>query len=405
VNVALVSEHASPLAALGGVDSGGQNVYVAALAATLADLGHSVTVYTRRDRPDLATRVETPLGYAVCHVPAGPPQTIPKDAIYPHVAEFAAHLERLWRADFPDVVHSHFWMSGLAARAAAAPLGIPIVHTFHALGIEKRRHQGAADSSPAQRVAAETSLARTVDRIAATANAEVFDLLRMGADPHGIRVVPCGVDLERFFPGGVREARDSNLFRILTISRLVPRKGVDAVIEALAGVPDAELIVAGGGVESELERDPEGRRLTALALEKGVASRVHFRGPVEREAMPGLIRSADVVVCAPWYEPFGMVPLEAMACGVPVIASNVGGLADTIVDGVTGLHVPPRAPLAIARALELLRTDAGARRVFGRAGFKRVEAYYSWTRVAGELLDMYRSLVRGVTEERRADAS
>ncbi len=405
MNVALVSEHASPLAALGGVDSGGQNVYVAALASTLAELGHVVTVYTRRDRIDLPARVDTALGYAVCHVPAGPAETIPKDAIYPHVPEFAARLERLWRADRPDIVHSHFWMSGLAARAAAAPLGLPIVHTFHALGIEKRRHQGGADSSPAQRVAAETSLARTVDRIAATANAEVFELLLMGADPHAIRVVPCGVDLDRFFPGGEREERDPNLFRVLTISRLVPRKGIDAVIEALAGVPDAELIVAGGGIVRELEDDHEGRRLATLALANGVAARVHFRGPVAREQVPGLIRSADVVVCAPWYEPFGMVPLEAMACGVPVVASNVGGLADTIVDGVTGIHVPPRAPREIARALERLRTDADARRAFGQAGFKRAEAHYSWTRVAGELLDTYHSLGRGVAEERRANAS
>jgi D-inositol-3-phosphate glycosyltransferase len=405
MNVALVSEHASPLAALGGVDSGGQNVYVSALAATLAELGHSVTVYTRRDGTDLPARVDTRFGYAVCHVPAGPPETIPKDAIYPHVPEFATRLERLWRADSPDVVHSHFWMSGLAARAAAAPLGLPIVHTYHALGIEKRRHQGVADSSPAQRIADETSLARSVDRIVATANAEVFELLHMGADPRAIRVVPCGVDLDRFFPGGGREARDPNLFRILTISRLVPRKGVDAVIEALGGVPDAELVVAGGGIERDLERDPEYRRLARLARVNGVASRVHFRGPVEREMVPRLIRSADVVVCTPRYEPFGMVPLEAMACGVPVVASNVGGLADTIVDGVTGMHVPPRAPREIARALEFLRTGVAARRAFGRAGFKRAEAHYSWTRVAGELLDTYHSLVRGVAEERRANAS
>jgi len=205
--------------------------------------------------------------------------------------------------------------------------------------------------------------------------------------------VPCGVDLDRFSPEGPREERRSSRLRIVTLSRLVPRKGIDTVIEALARVPDAELVVAGGGEAPDLVTDPEAQRLAALARRKGVADRVYVRGRVERSDVPDLLRSADVVVCTPWYEPFGIVPLEAMACGVPVVVSSVGGLVDTVVDRITGLHVPPRAPRALANALSALADDVALRRRMGRAGMERVHARYGWPRVAAETLDVYRDVL------------
>ena len=207
MRIAMVSEHASPLAALGGVDAGGQNVHVAALACALAALGNSVTVYTRRDAPKLPKRVAMAPGVVVEHVDAGPARAIPKDAIYPYVPAFAAALQRAWTEDRPDVVHSHFWMSGLAALGAAQPLGVPVAHTFHALGVEKRRHQGKADTSPDARIAEEERIVRSADRIIATSSAEVFELMRMGATPRTIKIVPCGVDLERFTPAGPAEKK------------------------------------------------------------------------------------------------------------------------------------------------------------------------------------------------------
>ena len=393
MRIAMVSEHASPLAALGGVDAGGQNVHVAALACGLATLGNSVVVYTRRDDPKLARRVVMAPGVVVEHVDAGPARPIPKDAIYPHLGAFAAHLERAWAEDRPDVVHSHFWMSGLAALAAAKKLGLPVAHTFHALGVEKRRHQGNADTSPDARLAEEARIVREADRIVATASAEVFELLRMGANPRALKIVPCGVDLERFTPNGPAEERRADRMRIVTLSRLVPRKGIADVVEALVDVPDAELVVAGGGESADLLTDPEARRLSQLAQSLGVSDRVYLRGRVEREDVPPLLRSADVVVCTPWYEPFGIVPLEAMACGVPVVVSSVGGLVDTVVDGITGLHVPPRAPRRLAHALQSLAADPRKRALLGRLGVDRVTARYSWSRVAAETLDVYRGLV------------
>jgi D-inositol-3-phosphate glycosyltransferase len=395
----MVSEHASPLATLGGVDAGGQNVHVAALATSLVTLGNSVTVYTRRDDPKLPRRVVMAPGVVVEHVDAGPPKPIPKDDIYPHVGAFAKYLRRAWMLDRPDVVHAHFWMSGLAALTAAKALGIPVTHTFHALGVEKRRHQGNADTSPNARIAEEARIVHAADRIVATSSAEVFELLRMGASQRSLKVVPCGVDLERFTPTGPREQRRGGRMRLVTLSRLVPRKGIADVVEALVAVPDAELVIAGGGESADLLADPEALRLSKLARELGVADRVYLRGRVERAAVPALLRSADVVACTPWYEPFGIVPLEAMACGVPVVVSSVGGLVDTVVDGVTGLHVPPQAPVRLAHALQSLAADPARRALLGQLGVDRVRARYSWSRIAAETLDVYRGLVTTEAEE------
>jgi D-inositol-3-phosphate glycosyltransferase len=389
----MVSEHASPLATLGGVDAGGQNVHVAALALGLAKLGNTVTVYTRRDDPKLPARVVMAPGVVVRHVDAGPAKPIPKDAIYPHVGRFAAQLRKAWTLDRPDVIHSHFWMSGLAAIDAAKPLGIPVAHTFHALGVEKRRHQGTADTSPDTRLAEEERIVREADRIIATASAEIFELLRMGANPRLLKIVPCGVDLDHFTPEGPREKRRGDRMRIVTLSRLVPRKGIGDVIEALVDVPRAELVVAGGGEAPDLLTDPEAQRLSALARRLRVASRVYLRGRIERAEIPALLRSAEVVVCTPWYEPFGIVPLEAMACGIPVIVSSVGGLVDTVVDGITGLHVPPRAPRQLAHALNALKADPARRTMLGKLGAERVSARYSWSRIAAETLEVYRGVV------------
>ena len=389
MKVAMVSEHASPLATLGGVDAGGQNVHVAALATELGRRGIEVVVHTRRDDPGLPRRVRLAPWVVVDHVDAGPPEPVSKDLLLPYMDDFAAELACEWRRNPPDVVHSHFWMSGRAALAAAQPLGIPVVHTFHALGVVKRRHQGAKDTSPPERLAEENAIVRAVDHVVATCSEEVFELVRLGGELSRMSVVPCGVSVDLFRPQGPAEARTPGLHRIVVLSRLVERKGIGNVISALAMLPDAELVIAGGGEAEELRDDPEALRLTALAEGLGVAERVHFRGRVERADVPALLRSADVVACVPWYEPFGIVPLEAMACGIPVVASAVGGLIDTVVDGRTGLHVPPRRPDAIARALRRLLEDAPLRAALGAAGVERARTHYSWARVAERTLEAY----------------
>jgi glycosyltransferase involved in cell wall biosynthesis len=394
----MVSEHASPLAVLGGVDAGGQNVHVAGLATAMARRGAEVVVHTRRDDPSTPRRVRMSPHVTVDHVPAGPPYPVPKDDLLPHMAAFADVLRRTWERERPDVVHAHFWMSGWASLRAARPLGIPVVHTFHALGVVKRRHQGDRDTSPPERDAIERELVSVADRIVATCTDEVFELLRLGGSPSRISVVPCGVDTSVFHPSVVPEHRVPGHRRIVSVGRLVERKGVGNVIEALglrraAGADDTELVIAGGPDPTELDGDPEVRRLRELARRCGVEHRVHLRGRVSRDELPALLRSADVVVCAPWYEPFGIVPLEVMACGAPVLGSAVGGLCDTVVHGETGLLVPPRAPAALADALDDLLEDADRRRAMGSAGVRRVRHRYSWSRIAQQTLACYDALV------------
>ncbi|MFH8499102.1 glycosyltransferase [Streptomyces coeruleorubidus] len=380
--IALVSEHASPLAALGGVDAGGQNVHVACLAGALADRGHRVTVYTRRDAPDLPCRVELRDGVEVHHVPAGPAEPLPKDELLPYMGEFGRYLARGWRTRAPDLVHSHYWMSGLAALRATRAHGLPLLHTYHALGTVKRRHQGHADTSPPERIPGETEIGLGCDRVVATCRDEAAELTRMGIPPHKIGIVPCGVDPDRFSPKGPAAPRGPYPHRLLQLGRLVPRKGAAVAVAALTRLPGTELVVVGGPPADRLDDDPEVRRLRGLARDAGVADRVRFTGAVPSEEVPPLLRSADVVVCPADYEPFGIVPLEAMACGVPVVASAVGGQLDTVADPGTGRLVPPRDPEALARAVAGLLADPAARAACGAAGRRRVLGRYGWGQVA-----------------------
>ena len=405
MRIAMVSEHASPLATLGGVDAGGQNVHVAALATAMSQRGAEVVVHSRRDDPDLPRNVALAPGVVVNQVDAGPPAVIPKDELLPHMDEFADVLAAEWRRRPPDVVHSHFWMSAIASLSAARRVGVPVVHTFHALGVVKRRYQGDLDTSPPQRVDFERDIARDVDHIVATCTDEVFELVRMGVSNDRLTVIPCGVDLRMFTPRGAGDPRRKGRKRIVCVGRLVPRKGVGNVISALEHVPDTELVIAGGPPADALDADAEARRLKALAEQHGVVDRVDFRGRVERSTLPALLRSADAVVCAPWYEPFGIVPLEAMACGVPVVASAVGGMIDTVVDDVTGVHVPPRDPERLASAIRDLVRDPARRRAYGRAGVERARRLYDWNRIAATTLDSYTKVLRRSAPRRTSRAT
>jgi glycosyltransferase involved in cell wall biosynthesis len=396
VKIAMVSEHASPLAALGEGERGGQNVHVAELATALTCHGHEVTVYTRRDDPRQPAHVDTVEGYRVVHVPAGPATPVPRDELVPYLGAFTTFLIERWRRDRPDVVHAHFWMSGLVSELAADTFEVPVVLTFHALGIVKLRHQGSADTSPPQRVRMERLIGRKAATVIATCSDEFFELVRMGLPRSRIAIVPCGVDCNHFTPDG--PAVQTRRQRVLSVGRLVPRKGFDCAVAAMAMVPDAELVIAGGPPAEALGTDAEARRLRDLASWLGVADRVELAGRVSREQMPGLMRSADAVACVPWYEPFGIAALEAMACGRPVLASAVGGLADTVVHGITGEHVAPRRPEALAVALRGLLADPVRRQTYGVAGRDRASSRYSWDRVAMDTLRIYHR-VSGIQDE------
>lgn len=396
MRIAMISEHASPLAELGAVDSGEQNQHVADLSTALADLGHEVRVYTRRDAADQPVSQPMGAGVSLVHVPAGPHGHVPKDLLLPHMKEFGDWVGEHWRGDNwqPDVTHAHFWMSGLAAIAASRPLGVPVVQTYHTLGSVKRRHQGAADAGPRLRVGYERAIGGAVDRVVAQCQDEVRELVRLGVPRTRISLIPSGVDADRFTPDGPAEERDPDRPRILSVGRMVERRGFADVIRAMRIVPTAECVIVGGPPAAELGRDPVARGLQALAARCDVADRVRLVGAVPSGEMPRWYRSADVLASAAWYEPFERTPLEAMACGVPVVGSGVGGMLDTVVDGLTGTLVPPRDPRALGRALRRLVDDRVRRLAYGTAALDRARNCYSWKRAATQLSSVYSSLCR-----------
>jgi glycosyltransferase involved in cell wall biosynthesis len=391
MRIAMISEHASPLAALGGEDAGGQNVHVADLSVALAEQGHDVRVYTRRDSPELPTSVPVRDGVTVVHVPAGPAEPVGKDALPPYMPAFGEWLTAQWTSGdwLPDVAHAHFWMSGTAAVIAGRRTGVPVVQTYHALGTVKRRYQGAADTSPPQRIRCERALGQLVGRVIAQCRDEVRELVHMGVPRSRMTVIPSGVDSQRFTPDGPVAPRDPGRPRILTVGRFVARKGFDDVLRALRRVPEAECVVIGGPPADRLADDPLAAQLWEIARSHHVADRVRLIGGVPPGEMPRWYRSADVLAVAPWYEPFGLVPLEAMACGVPVVATAVGGLTDTIVAGRTGDLVPPRDPRALGVVLRRLLDDPGRRFAYASAALERVRRCYSWQRAAERLGAVY----------------
>ena len=407
LRIVLISEHASPLALTGGVDAGGQNVYVAHVAAGLARRGHQVDVLTRRDSVELPPVMRMGPGVRVFHLDAGPPSFVPKESLLPWMRDFEVQARQLLRSRGPaDLLHANFFLSGLVGRRLQRRLGLPLVVTFHALGAVRRLHQVGADGFPPERPAIERRIAHAADRVIAECPQDRQDLIRHYQVPcQRIVEVPCGVDLQELSPGDMQTARerlglDLQDFVVLQLGRLVPRKGIDNVIHALALLPDdatrrrARLLIVGGDSDLPDEQlTPEIGRLRALAHSLGVQERVHFVGRRGRAQLAGYYQAADVFVSTPWYEPFGITPLESMACATPVIGSAVGGIQHTVVDGVTGYLVPPKDPEALAAHLAWLRSHPQQASAMGRAGLGRVRRMFTWDQVAARLEAVYRRVI------------
>jgi D-inositol-3-phosphate glycosyltransferase len=405
--IALISEHASPLASLGGTDAGGQNVYVDHVARELARRGDRVEVFTRRDDPRLPDVVTLAPGVRVVHVPAGPPEAVPKEQLLEHMGEFRDWMLRRFRdGRHPvDLVHANFWMSGLVAAELRRALDVPFVITFHALGRVRRQFQGDADGFPDERMAIEDRIVEEADRIIAECPQDEEDLIRLyNADPARIRIVPCGFDPAELGPMSRPLARldlglDPSERIVLQLGRLVPRKGVDTVIRAIArlerdhGIAARLVVVGGTDREPDPERLPELARLQEVARDEGVAERVTFVGRRDRNELAAYYSAADVFVSTPWYEPFGITPVEAMACGTPVVGSNVGGIKFTVRDGETGYLVPPRDPEAVAERIAYLYRHPKLLSVLSRQSVRRVNDLFTWERVTGAISELYEEVL------------
>lgn len=396
LRIAMISEHASPLAALGGVDAGGQNVYVAQLAMLLARRGHHVDVFTRRDDCRLAPVVQLQPRLRVIHVPAGPACQVRKEDLYRHMPQFASFMIGfiLDQEGGYDLIHANFWMSGFVGLQIKRKLNIPLVVTFHALGRLRRLHQGARDEFPVERLAVEDDIVAEADRIVAECPQEVDDLLtHYRADLRRISMVPCGFDPIEMRPVGKATARarlglPERELILLQLGRMVPRKGVDNAIRGFAGFVRrtgmaARLVVVGGDSdEPDPVLTPELGRLQQVAAEEGVQDRVLFTGSRSRDVLRYYYSAADIFLTTPWYEPFGITPLEAMACGAVVIASNVGGLKFSVKDGRTGFLVPPNDTQALVERITWLAESPSLLRAFSARGRKRVLRYFQWEHIA-----------------------
>lgn len=404
--IALISDHASPLAAPGSVDCGGQNVYVAQIARELARAGHLVDVFTRRDASEQRPVVPWLENIRVIHVPAGPPRYVPKEQMLPHIDAFSRYVTRFARRQPAayDIVHANFFMSGMVAQHLKATLGLPFVITFHALGRVRRLAQGTADTFPVARMRIEAALMRAADRIIAECPQDRHDMERLyGAPLSRIAITPCGFSPDELWPVPMPEARarlglDPNRFVVLQLGRMVPRKGVDTVIQGVAmlrhryGV-DAQLLVVGGdpgGADGSHPGDSvELARLRSVAADLGIGAHVRFTGQQPRAVLRDYYSAANVFASTPWYEPFGITPVEAMACARPVVGSEVGGIKSTVNDSVTGFLIPSRDPAALADRLARLHRHPELARAMGEAGRRRACEHYTWRHVATQLTAIY----------------
>jgi glycosyltransferase involved in cell wall biosynthesis len=397
MKIALVAEQASQVTSSRGAaaaDPGSQAFGLSTLARTLGGLGHQVTIYARKDAPALPARSTVAPGVTIEHLPAGPATKLAADKALPHMAAFSGQLAQRWREAAPDVVHSHFWTGGLAALAATRDVPVPVVQTFHSLGTTEQRHYGASAGGPEARLRLEGLIARSVSAVLASSSGEMSELARLGVPRSAIRVVPYGVDTAEFVPSGP-VARRNGRPRLLAVAPLTERSGLDVIIRAITEVPRCELIIAGGPPRAQLSKDPVYRALVRLIMSLGVGDRVVFTGQVSRARMPALLRSADLLVHTTLYEPFGMVPLEAMACGTPVVAAAGGSHQDAIVDGATGVLVRPGQPGTLARQIRQLLASPMLLQGYGIAAADRARARYSWDRIGQETLAVYeRSLLR-----------
>lgn len=390
--LAVISLHTSPLAQPGSGDSGGMNVYVRELVAAVAQAGVNCHVYVRRWAEHLPEVVEVEPGFRVVHVPAGPVD-LPKEQLPDVVEPFQRWVRRHIEQDgTTDALHANYWLSGVAAHSIKHALDLPLVCTFHTLA---RVKADTGDPEPQRRIDAETAVIACSDAILANSAEEAAQLERFyGADPARVEIVPPGVDHAFFAPGNRRGARaalgvepDGPL--LLFVGRIQPLKGLDVAIQALAHLPGVRLVVVGGA--SGAEGASHERHCRALVERLGLRDRVIFRPPQPHHLLSSYYRAADVCLVPSRSESFGLVALEAAACGTPVVAAAVGGLLTLVDDGRTGLLVESRDPLAYAAAVGRVLDDRAFATALGDAAARKARGF-TWSTTAARLRRLYADL-------------
>ncbi len=407
MKIAMLSVHTCPLAALGGKETGGMNVYVRELSRELAARGHEVDIFTRSQDPAVPHEVPgLEIGARVCHVPAGPEAPYNKHRLYDYLPEFTRGVQEIMEKDHAryDVYHAHYWLSGWVARELQKFQPAPIVQMFHTLGAMKNQVAiGKSDRELDRRLVVERELMHDADRIVAATPRDRQQMMNLyGATGENITIIPPGVDTRLFHPIEVddRKAYFKDDHTVLFVGRIDPVKGIDTWFRAMALVVEENPSLRGricvcliGGDADDEEPDEETARLQALKDELGIGDLVTFLGKRAQESLPYYYASADVVVMPSRYESFGMVALEAMACGTPVVASDVGGLSFVVRDGETGYLVPEGDARAMADCLGKLLREPELRAKLGRHGIEVARAY-AWTRIADQIQVLYSNATR-----------
>lgn len=404
--LALLSFHGCPVARLGEKDTGGMNVYVMQLAREFGLRGVQVDVYTRYHDPKDPQIVELGEGARVIHLKAGPYDST-KDDLYQHIPAFLEALDSFKTSENLDydLIHSHYWFSGQVGMELSKKWGVPHVATFHTHAKTKMRARVGEQESEL-RANVEKDVIDNADGIVVSTDQEQDDLVRLyGAQPHKIEVIAAGVDLDMFKPIDKAQARQrlglGEEKIILYVGRIEKLKGLDILLNTMAQLEDTtdtKLLIVGG----KLEDDDELNRLKSLTIQLGIEDKVTFMGSVNQEYLPDFYSAADVFVLPSYYESFGLVALEAMACGTPVVVSRVGGLKTFIRNGETGYLIPWRCPEPFAQRIDMLLENPALKESMGKAA--RAKALQmGWSGVANRMLDFYSCLI-GQTWESVAGA-
>jgi D-inositol-3-phosphate glycosyltransferase len=413
MNVAMLSYHTCPLALLGGKDTGGMNVYVRDLTQELGRLGIHVDVFTR-SQDEHVPHVLHDLGYGnrVVHIPSGPETPLPKKELSSYLPQFVDGIKNFAREKGLkyDLIHSHYWLSGLAAGTLQKEWGIPFVHMFHTLGEMKNRIARTEDEKEGPyRLDGERQVLAAADRVIAATLAEKAQLEWLyKADIQKISVIPPGVDTRHFYPIPSDEAKSfiglpQNERMILFVGRIEPLKGVETIIRAMSKLRISDvsrkhpvhLAIIGGDPEASPEQmNAEMLRLQQLCHDLCMDRMVVFLGKRGQDTLPYYYSAAEVLVMPSHYESFGLVALEAMACGIPVVASQVGGLAFLVQDGITGFSVPNQDPDALAERLAKLLGDSDLREQMGRRAAEYASEY-SWPVISGQIVNIYDEMISG----------